>query len=77
MQKNSKGKLRVLYEGFPMAMIMEQAGGAASCGMFNGRIQRLLDIVPKQIHEKCPVVIGCKRDVNAVIEEYKVQGMTK
>jgi len=73
--KNAKGKLRVLYEGFPMAMIMEQAGGAASCGLFNGKIQRLLDIVPKSIHEKCPVVIGCNRDVDAVIEEYKVQGL--
>lgn len=73
--KNAKGKLRVLYEGFPMAMIMEQAGGAASCGLFNGRIQRLLDIVPKSIHEKCPVVIGCKRDVEAVVSEYKTQGL--
>jgi fructose-1,6-bisphosphatase I len=73
--KNAKGKLRVLYEGFPMAMIMEQAGGACTCGMFNGRIQRLLDIVPKSIHEKCPVIIGCTRDVEAVIAEYKKQGL--
>lgn len=73
--KNPKGKLRVLYEGFPMAMIMETAGGAASCGLFDGKIQRLLDIVPKTIHEKCPVVIGCKRDVEAVIAEYKKQGL--
>ncbi|CAK0830096.1 unnamed protein product [Prorocentrum cordatum] len=35
------GKLRVLYEGFPMAMIVEAAGGAASCGMFKGRVQRM------------------------------------
>jgi fructose-1,6-bisphosphatase I len=75
--KNAKGKLRVLYEGFPMAMIVETAGGSASCGLFNGKIQRLLDIVPKSIHEKCPVVIGCKRDVEAVIEEYKKQGLAK
>jgi fructose-1,6-bisphosphatase I len=74
-KKNAKGKLRVLYEGFPMAMIVEQAGGAASCGLFNGKIQRLLDIVPKSIHEKCPVVIGSERDVNAVINEYKAQGL--
>jgi fructose-1,6-bisphosphatase I len=74
-KKNAKGKLRVLYEGFPMAMIMEQAGGAASCGLFNGKIQRLLDIAPKSIHEKCPVIIGCTRDVDAVIGEYKTQGL--
>eukprot|EP00913_Durusdinium_trenchii_P011819 g11101.t1 len=73
--KSKHGKLRVLYEGFPMAFIMEQAGGAASCGMFKGKIQRLLDIVPETIHEKCPVVIGCKRDVEAVLEEYKIQGL--
>lgn len=74
-KKEANGKLRVLYEGFPMSMIMEAAGGAASCGMFKGKIQRLLDIVPRSIHEKCPVVIGCKRDVEAVIEEYKLQGL--
>mmetsp|Transcript_30419 Transcript_30419/g.49096 ORF Transcript_30419/g.49096 Transcript_30419/m.49096 type:complete len:405 (-) Transcript_30419:152-1366(-) len=74
-KKNTKGKLRVLYEGFPMAMIVEQAGGSASCGMFNGRIQRLLDIAPKSIHEKCPVIIGSTRDVDAVIDEYKKQGL--
>jgi fructose-1,6-bisphosphatase I len=74
-KKEPNGKLRVLYEGFPMAMIMEAAGGAASCGMFKGKIQRMLDIVPTSIHEKCPVVIGCQRDVDAVIEEYKMQGL--
>mmetsp|Transcript_25055 Transcript_25055/g.58295 ORF Transcript_25055/g.58295 Transcript_25055/m.58295 type:complete len:392 (-) Transcript_25055:71-1246(-) len=73
--KNANGKLRVLYEGFPMAMIMEQAGGAASCGLFKGKLQRLLDIVPKSIHEKCPVIIGCKRDVDNVVQEYKRQGL--
>jgi len=73
--KSKHGKLRVLYEGFPMAFIMEQAGGSASCGMFKGKIQRLLDIVPETIHEKCPVVIGCNRDVDAVLEEYKIQGL--
>merc|ERR1711933_262793 len=72
-KKEANGKLRVLYEGFPMAMIMEAAGGTASCGMFKGKLQRLLDIVPTQIHEKCPVVIGSQRDVDAVIEEYRLQ----
>jgi len=74
-KKEKNGKLRVLYEGFPMAMIVEAAGGKASCGMFNGKIQRMLDIVPKSIHEKCPVVIGCERDVDKIIEEYKIQGL--
>ena len=36
------GKLRVLYEGFPMALIVETAGGIASTGMFNGSVRRML-----------------------------------
>lgn len=68
MQGN--GKLRVLYEGFPMAMLMEQAGGAASTGMFQGQIRRILDIVPSGIHAKCPVLIGCTRDMDRVLSYY-------
>lgn len=64
------GKLRVLYEGFPMSRIIEEAGGAASTGMFRGKIQRLLDLVPTSIHEKCPVIIGCTRDVKRVLDYY-------
>jgi fructose-1,6-bisphosphatase I len=73
--KSPLGKLRVLYEGFPMAFIIEQAGGSASCGLFKGKLQRLLDIVPTSIHEKCPVIIGCNRDVDLVLAEYKAQGL--
>jgi fructose-1,6-bisphosphatase I len=69
--KSKNGKLRVLYEGFPMAMIVEQAGGVASCGMFKGTIQRMLDIVPSDIHAKCPVILGAARDVNFVLDQYK------
>ena len=65
-KKSPKGKLRVLYEGFPMALIVESAGGVASTGMFNGRVSRMLDLLPKGIHERCPVILGCARDVNRV-----------
>jgi len=65
------GKLRVLYEGFPMAYIIEAAGGMANTGMFKGSLQRILDIVPAGIHEKCPVICGCTRDVQRVLDEYK------
>ena len=41
-KKSPKGKLRVLYEGFPMALIVETAGGIASTGMFNGSVRRML-----------------------------------
>ena len=64
------GKLRVLYEGFPMAMIIEQAGGSASTGPFRGKITRLLDLVPTNIHDKCPVLIGSTRDVDRVLSYY-------
>lgn len=69
-KKKGNGKLRVLYEGFPMAVIMEQAGGAASTGLFQGSIRHILDLVPTSIHEKCPVIIGCTRDVERVLSHY-------
>ena len=70
-KKSTKGKLRVLYEGFPMALIVESAGGVASTGMFNGSVQRMLDLVPTNIHERCPVILGSKRDVDMVLDRYK------
>mmetsp|Transcript_43332 Transcript_43332/g.114053 ORF Transcript_43332/g.114053 Transcript_43332/m.114053 type:complete len:348 (-) Transcript_43332:164-1207(-) len=69
-QKSKKGKLRVLYEGFPMAMITEQAGGVASTGMFMGKIGRVLDVVPANIHDKCPIIMGGSRDVEKVLGLY-------
>jgi len=69
-KKSPKGKLRVLYEGFPMALIVESAGGVASTGMFNGKVQRMLDLVPTDIHERCPVILGSKRDVDFVLDLY-------
>lgn len=65
-KKNTDGKLRLLYEGNPMSFIVEQAGGKSSTGH-----ARVLDIVPTHIHQKCPIVIGCTRDVDRVLELYK------
>uniref|UniRef100_A0A3P8SLP5 Fructose-1,6-bisphosphatase 1 n=1 Tax=Amphiprion percula TaxID=161767 RepID=A0A3P8SLP5_AMPPE len=56
--KNPEGKLRLLYEGNPMAFIMEQAGGMASTGYEN-----ILDIQPVSIHERSPVAMGSSDDV--------------
>ncbi|KAL7413880.1 fructose-1,6-bisphosphatase class 1/Sedoheputulose-1,7-bisphosphatase [Mrakia frigida] len=64
--KTKTGKLRLLYEAFPMAMLMEQAGGLASTG--TGRI---LDIQPTSIHERCPVFLGSKEDVEDCLKFYK------
>lgn len=73
--KSPKGKLRLLYEGIPMAMIIEQAGGIASTGMFEGKIQSVIDLVPDQIHAKCPIIMGGKRDVQIVFDQYKKAGI--
>jgi fructose-1,6-bisphosphatase I len=54
-----------------MALICETAGGIASTGMFNGSVQRMLDLVPTNIHERCPVILGSPRDVNMVLERYR------
>ncbi|KAL1406124.1 Fructose-1,6-bisphosphatase [Vanrija albida] len=57
-KKSKDGKLRMLYEAFPMAFLTEQAGGAAITGS-----QRILDVIPKNIHGRCPVFLGSKDDV--------------
>ncbi|WP_426110349.1 class 1 fructose-bisphosphatase [Massilia sp. PWRC2] len=55
------GKLRLMYEANPMAMIVEQAGGAATDGQ-----QRILDIVPHKLHQRVPVFLGSKNEVDIV-----------
>jgi len=57
-QKNPSGKLRLLYEANPLAFIVEQAGGAATDG---GR--RILDIEPTDLHQRTPLYIGSRGDV--------------
>jgi fructose-1,6-bisphosphatase I len=56
--KSPRGKLRLLYEANPLAFIVEQAGGAATDG---GR--RILDIQPEELHQRTPLYIGSKSDV--------------
>jgi fructose-1,6-bisphosphatase I len=53
--KKPQGKLRLLYEIAPLAFLAEQAGGAASDGT-----QRILDIVPTELHQRTPIFIGNK-----------------
>lgn len=52
------GKLRLMYEANPMAMIVEQAGGAAT----TGRV-RILDVQPEKLHQRVPVFLGSKNEV--------------
>lgn len=72
-KKSKKGKLRVLYEGFPMAMITEQAGGVASTGLYLGKIGRILEVIPEHIHDRCPIIMGGERDVKEVLALYAKQ----
>ena len=62
------GKLRLMYEANPMAMIVEQAGGAATDG--KGRI---LDIQPHALHQRVPVFLGSKNEVELVTRYHTEQ----
>ena len=64
--KDPKGKLRLMYECNALAFIAEQAGGKASTG--TGRI---LDLEPKQLHQRTPFFVGSK---NMVIKAESLQG---
>jgi len=58
-----KGKLRLLYEGIPMAYLTEQAGGMASDGHI-----RVLDVQPTSIHQRSPIFLGSRDDVSELLD---------
>ena len=62
-QKAPNGKLRLMYEANPMAMLIEQAGGKALAAPG----QRILDVQPKDIHQRTPVILGSADEVDKVI----------
>jgi len=55
------GKLRLMYEANPMAWLVEQAGGVASTGR-----ERILAITPEKLHQRVPVILGSKNEVERV-----------
>jgi len=59
------GKLRLLYEANPLAFIVEQAGGAATDGK-----QRILEKIPIALHERTPLIIGSKEEVDKVLTHW-------
>jgi fructose-1,6-bisphosphatase I len=67
--KNTRGKLRLLYECSPMAFIAEQAEGSATDG-----VNRILDIVPSALHQRTPLVIGSREDVGYVADTLRKVG---
>ena len=58
---NKAGKLRLMYEANPMSLLIERAGGAAT-----DAVNRILDIEPTDIHQRVPVVLGSKNEVDYV-----------
>ncbi|MBT3766449.1 MAG: class 1 fructose-bisphosphatase [Rhodospirillaceae bacterium] len=56
------GKLRLMYEANPMSFIVEQAGGLASTGR-----QRIMDVQPEKLHQRVPVIMGSKNEVEQVV----------
>lgn len=63
--KDPNGKLRLMYECNTMAFIVEQAGGAASTGK-----ERVMDVLPQELHQRVPLFIGSRNMVNQAVEMY-------
>ncbi|MHB1230131.1 MAG: class 1 fructose-bisphosphatase [Halothiobacillus sp.] len=57
------GKLRLMYEANPMAMIIEQAGGMAITGP-----ERIMAIKPHKLHQRVPVILGSKNEVQVLLD---------
>ncbi|MFQ5450365.1 MAG: class 1 fructose-bisphosphatase [Nitrospinaceae bacterium] len=57
-KNNLTGKLRLAYEAAPMAFVIENAGGSATTGE-----KRILDILPEEIHQRVPLFVGSRKDV--------------
>lgn len=63
---NKAGRLRLMYEANPMSMLIEQAGGAST----TGRV-RIMEIQPSELHQRVPVVIGSKNEVDLVTQYHQ------
>ncbi len=65
-EKNTSGKLRLLYEASPMAFLIEQAGGLATTGE-----KPILDVQPEDLHQRVPVILGSRWEVEKCLEFLK------
>jgi len=61
-----EGKLRLLYECAPLAMVAEQAGGGATTGT-----QSVLEVVPRKVHQRVPFAIGSRREITQYERAHK------
>ncbi len=64
--KSKAGKLRLMYEANPMSFIVEQAGGAATTGHI-----RILELTPASIHQRVPVMLGSKNEVDKLFSYHQ------
>lgn len=62
------GRLRLMYEANPMSFIVEQAGGGSTTGT-----QRMLEVEPAQIHQRVPVILGSKQEVERIAHYHAKQ----
>ena len=65
-QEAKNGKIRLLYESIPMSYVVEKAGGASSNGQ-----QSILKVQPTSIHQRSPVFLGYKEEIERIEELYK------
>ncbi len=65
----SSGKLRLLYEAVPLALVAQQAGGHASTGS-----EDILKVQPTQLHQRVPLIIGSAEDVAAAEDSIRREG---
>lgn len=61
--RSKGGRLRLMYEANPMSMVTEQAGGMASTGR-----ERIMDIQPEGLHQRVPVIVGSKKEVQRIVD---------
>ena len=61
--KRPEGRLRLMYEANPLGFVAEQAGGAASTGYV-----RIMDVMPEQLHQRTPLILGNRDVVNKVVQ---------
>jgi len=64
--KEKGGKLRLMYEANPMSFIIEQAGGMSSTGR-----ERIMELQPKELHQRVPVILGSKKEVERIVQYHE------
>nr|WP_235272732.1 class 1 fructose-bisphosphatase [Methylotenera versatilis] len=70
--KARMGKLRLMYEANPMSFIVEQAGGGSSTGL-----QRVLEVSPTGIHQRVPIMLGSKNEIDRIASYHQKKSKRK